>query len=121
MRRIGEETTEQLDIVPARIQVIRHIRPKYACPRCEGAGVQVAPLPPQPIPRSLASPGLLAWVATAKYVDGLPLHRTERILQRLAVDIPRATLAGWMIQLGTERLQPLINLMRECQLKGKLI
>jgi transposase len=75
MRRIGEETAEQLDIVPARIQVIRHIRPKYACPRCEGAGVRVAPLAPQPIPRSIASPGLLAYVACAKYVDGLPLHR----------------------------------------------
>jgi transposase len=119
MRRIGEETAEQLDIVPARIQVIRHIRPKYACPRCEGAGVRVAPLAPQPIPRSIASPGLLAYVACAKYVDGLPLHRTERILQRLAVDIPRATLAGWMIRAGTELLQPLINLMGECQRKGK--
>ncbi len=66
MTRIGEETSEQLDIIPAKIQVIRHIRPKYACPRCEGAGVQLSPLPPQPIARSMASPGLLAYLTTSK-------------------------------------------------------
>ncbi len=49
------------------------------------------------------------------------MHRTERILQRLGVDIPRATLAGWMIELGTVLVQPLANLMQECLLKGPLI
>ena len=62
---IGEDSSEQLDIVPAKVQVIRHIRRKYACPCCEQQ-VKTAPLPPQPIPRSIASPGMLAHVATSK-------------------------------------------------------
>ena len=111
LQRIGEVVSEQLDIVPAQIRVLRHIRPKYACPCCQ-QGVTTAPLPPQPIPKSVASPGLLAHVAVAKYEDALPLYRQEAILQRIGVDLPRATLATWMIQVG-QLIQPLINLLRE--------
>ena len=114
LERIGEETSEQLDVVPAQVRVLRHIRPKYACPCCR-EGVKTARPPPQPIPKSIASPGLLAHVCTAKYVDALPLYRQEAILQRAGVDIPRATLAGWMLKLG-ELVQPLINLMRDALL-----
>ena len=59
LKRIGEEVREQLDIIPTTIQVIRHFLPKYSCPCCEN-GVKVAPMPPQPIPKSMASPSLLA-------------------------------------------------------------
>ena len=111
MVRIGEAVSEQLDVIPAQVRVLRHIRPKYACPCCK-EGVKTAPMPPQPIPKSLASPGLLAHVATAKYVDGLPLHRQEAILQRSGVDIGRATLANWMMKLGVLIL-PLMNLLRD--------
>jgi len=107
---IGEVASEQLDIVPAKIQVIRHIRKRYACD-C-GQCIQTAPLPAQPIPKSLASPGLLAHVTVSKYQDALPLYRQETILQRIGVDIPRATLANWMIKAGT-LVQPLINLLRD--------
>lgn len=111
LERIGEEISEQLDIIPARVQVLRHVRPKYACPCCR-QGVRTAKLPPHPIPKSIASVGLLAYIGVAKYVDGLPLYRLEAILQRIGVDIPRATLAGWMMKLG-ELILPLINLMRD--------
>jgi transposase len=97
--------------VPAQIRVIQHVRGKYACKGCEQT-LKSAPLPPQPIPKSLASPGLLAHVTVAKYQDGLPLYRQEKILQRLGVDLARATLANWMIRAG-ELIQPLINLMCE--------
>jgi len=110
LEEIGEAISEQLDIVPAKIQVLRHIRKKYAC-AC-GACIKTAPLPAQPIPKSLASPGLLAHVTVSKYQDALPLYRQEQILQRIGVDIPRATLANWMIQAGT-LVQPLINLLRD--------
>lgn len=111
MKRIGEEVSEQLDIIPAQIRVLRHIRPKYSCPCCE-EGVKVAALPPQPIPKSMASPGLLAWVTVSKYQDALPLHRLEKVIQRIGVDIPRSTLAQWMIRCG-QLVQPLINLLRD--------
>ena len=111
LTRIGEDVSEQLDIIPARIQVIRNIRPKYACRGCEET-VRTAPLPPQPIPKSNASPGLLAHITVAKYQDALPLARQEKQFARIGAEIPRATLARWMIQLGT-LVQPLIHLLRE--------
>ena len=110
LMEIGEVTSEQLDIIPAKIQVIRHIRKQYACD-C-GHCIKTAPLPAQPIPKSMASPGLLAHITVSKYQDALPLYRQEQILQRIGVDIPRATLANWMIQAGA-LIQPLINLMQD--------
>ena len=107
---IGRVTSEQLDIVPATIRVLRHVRTQYAC-AC-GRCIKLAPLPGQPIPKSLAAPGLLAHITVSKYQDALPLYRQEQILQRIGVDLPRATLANWMIQAGI-LVQPLINLLRD--------
>ncbi|MFC4260039.1 IS66 family transposase, partial [Marinobacter lacisalsi] len=108
---IGEEISEQLDIVPARIQVIRHIRRKYACKTCE-EGVATAPMPPQPLPKSNASPNLLAYCLIAKYVDALPLYRQEQVFKRLGIDLPRNTLARWTIQ-ASELIEPLIERLRQ--------
>ena len=108
---ISRETSEQLEFVPATARVLVHVRPKYGCPRCK-TGVHSAPLPPQPIPKSLASPSLLAYVAVSKYADALPLYRQEQILERLGIDLSRATLASWMVRVG-ELVQPLVNRMRE--------
>lgn len=116
LKCIGEETSEQLDVIPAQIKVIRTIRKKYACLACEGH-VKRAPLPKTAIPKSLASPGLLANMTTGKYSDGLPLYRQEHMWQRLGVEIPRATMASWMIKVG-ELLTPVINLMEEDLLEG---
>jgi len=108
---IGEETSEQLEFIPAKLRVLCHIRPKYACPTCR-SGVHTAPLPPQPIPKSLASPTLLAHVAVSKYADGLPLYRQETMFRRLGIELPRASLANWMVKTG-ELVQPLVNLLRD--------
>jgi transposase len=110
LTEIDEVISEQLDIIPAKIQVIRHIRKKYAC-TC-GQCIKTAPLPAQPIPKSMASPGLLAHITVSKYQDALPLYRQETILQRIGVELPRATLANWMIQAGS-LIQPVINLLRD--------
>jgi transposase len=111
LQEIGEEVSEQLDILPAVVQVIRHVRPKYACPTCK-EGVRIAALPPQLIPKSVASPSLLAHVVTSKYVDGLPLYRQEKMLARLGLELPRSTLASWVVKLG-DRVEPLLERMRE--------
>lgn len=111
LTEFAAEICEQLDYEPAKVRVIRHIRPKYSCPCCKH-GVKIAPLPPQVLARSNASPGLLAWVASSKFVDGLPLHRLETIGARHGVHLPRATLAAWIIAIS-KLLQPLINLMDE--------
>ncbi|MDO9624848.1 MAG: IS66 family transposase, partial [Pseudomonas sp.] len=108
---IGEETSEQLDIIPMQIRVIKHIRKTYACKGCETAPV-TADKPAQLIEKSLASPSVLAMLLSTKYVDGTPLYRFEKVLHRHGIDIPRQTLARWVIQCG-EHLQPLLNLMRD--------
>lgn len=108
---IGEESSEQLDIIPAKITVLRHRRQKYACPCCEQYLI-TAPKPAQPIEKSIAAPGLLAHVAVSKYGDGLPLYRQISMFKRIGVELDRGTLANWMIKLGT-LVQPLINRLQE--------
>ena len=117
--RIGEETSEQFHFIPATMEVLKHIRFKYGCPCCR-QGVKIAPVPPHILPKSKASPSLLAHIVTAKYVDALPLHRQEAQFARLGVDLPRATMANWMIKLG-ECVVPIINLLNEQLLESPLI
>lgn len=119
LKPIGEKVTEQLDIVPAQVRVIRHIRRQYACTQCDQT-IKSAPMPAQPIAQSIATPGTLAQVAISKYADGLPLYRQEQQLKRIAVHLPRSTLANWMIKAGI-LVQPLINLMRDTLLSYDII
>ena len=119
LKEIGEETSEQLDIVPAKIKVIKTIRKKYACPKCEDT-VKTAPLPPAPIPKSMATAGLLSFILICKYVDGLPLYRVVEILKRSGVTISRGTMASWMIKVG-QLLQPIWNLLEEKLLESSYL
>ena len=113
---ISDDVSEQLDIVPAVVRVIQHRRKKYACKKCQ-ANILTADLPKQMIPKSNASAGLLAYLITAKYMDGLPLYRMEIIFERLGMRIPRNTLASWMIKCS-EQLQPMFNLLEERMLSS---
>jgi len=106
MTRIGEKTSEQIEVIPMQVYVNVHHRPTYSCSRCDES-IKTAPLPPQPIPKSYASPGLLAHVATAKYADGLPLYRQSKQFERLGIDLPRNTLASHMVKVGA-LIDPLI-------------
>jgi transposase len=111
LAEIGAEVSEQIDYVPAKVQVLRHVRVKYACPGCEQC-VKTAALPEHILPKTNASSGLLAHLVTGKYVDSLPLYRQEAVFERHGVRLPRATQAAWMIGLNLP-LQPLLNLMDE--------
>lgn len=93
---IGEDVSEQLDIVPMRIRVLRNIRKRYGCPTSSHAPITAA-LPAQPLPKSNASASLLAMLLTVKYVDGLPLTRFAKVLARHGVTVPDQTLARWVI------------------------
>lgn len=119
LHEIGEEISEQLDVVPAKVRVIRHVRKKYACAECNEY-VKRAPLAAQMIPKSQASAGLLAYVATSKYQDALPLYRQEQIFERLGVDIDRTLLASWMVRVG-ERVEPMLELMRTDLLRADVV
>ena len=116
--KIGEIITEQLDIIPAKVQVIENVCFKYAVKGKEELGIKTAKMPKQPIPKSIATSGLLAHVATAKYCYHLPLYRQEQIWQSLDVRLPRNTLSRWMISMG-EQVQELVDyLMEEIKLAG---
>jgi transposase len=92
--KLGEDVTEVLEKVPARLKVIRHIRPKLSCRSCER--IVQAPAPDLPIEKGRPGPGLIANVVIGKYLDGLPLYRQSAILAREGVAIERATLADWV-------------------------
>ena len=94
LERFGEVVSEQLDVIPAtRSGCCATCAASTAARTCEGH-LRTAPMPAQPLPKSLASPGLLAFiVATAKYADALPLYRQHQQLKRIGVDLSRTTLA----------------------------
>jgi len=94
LRRLGEDVSEILEQVPARFKVIRHVRPKMSCVRCQT--IVQAPAPARPIERGVAGPGLLAHVLVSKYCDHLPLYRQAQIYAREGVDLDRSTLADWV-------------------------
>jgi transposase len=125
MTRIGEEVSKQLNYVPAKLEVIRHIRPKYTCKTCEGveskgSTVRIAPVPKQILEKSIASAGLLAQIITAKFVDALPFYRQEKQFARLGYELSRTNMANWTIQLG-QKVKKLLDLLRQDILSGPLI
>jgi transposase len=125
LSRIGEEVCEKIDIIPAKIQVIRTVRPKYACKSCEGVEtngptVKIAPPPPQIIPKGIATPGLIAFVAVSKYADALPLYRQEKMFERYGIEINRSTMAGWMV-MAAQSCRPVMDLLYEQLHAGPLI
>ena len=120
LREIGVQTSEQLDIVPQQVRVIRHERVKYACPCCDG-GMRLAARPAQVIPKGLLTESALAWVATSKYLDGLPLYRQAALLGRFGgTELSRSTLAASIVRIG-EAAQPVVNLLRDDLLDSPLV
>jgi transposase len=119
LQEIGVEASEQLDIIPQQVRVIRHERVKYACPCCDGA-LRLACKPAQIIPKGLFSESALAWIVTSKYDDGLPLYRQAALLARFAGgDFSKNTMAASMIRVGIG-VQPIINLMRDHLLESPI-
>lgn len=117
LTKIGEEISEKLDIIPQKVQVIRHIRPKYACKGCEGTAsegksptVKTAPMPPQLIKQGIVTPGLLAYILVNKFCDALPFYRQTNMFDRLGIDISRSTMSNWTM-LAAKACAPLQDAM----------
>ncbi len=111
MHKIGEDSNERLDIVPAQCRVIVTIRPKYACRICTD-GITQAPTPPWLIEGGLPTEGAIAHVLVSKYADHCPLYRQSQILARSGVDIHRSTLADWAGVAGFH-LAPVVDRLAE--------
>lgn len=108
--KIGEKTKEQLEFIPAQVRVIKHLRYQYACRECEET-MRLADMPKQPIPKSIASPGLLAHVLVSKFQDHLPFYRQEQMLARSGIYLNRRSFCTWAQQCA-ELLKPLVQSMK---------
>lgn len=123
---IGEEVSKQLDIEPMSAKVIVTTRLKYgcSCTACRAGDVvptmKTAPVDPQPIPKSMAAPGLLAYIVASKFIDAMPLARQEEMFRRHGIDLSRSTMASWVIKLGG-LVTPIINLVRDEITKGGIV
>ena len=119
LTKIGEESSEQLDYIPATLQVLQHIRYKYACKSCEDT-VRRAAVAEKSLPKANATSGLLAQVIVSKFEDHLPLYRQSQIWARLGIMISRATLCNWMTSCGT-LLAPLVKLLQQDMLESDYV
>jgi len=118
LKKIGEDVLEQLEIVPAQLYVIQHVRFKYGCVR--DSKVVTAPMPRQPIDKSMAGPGLLADAIIKKYDDHLPLYRQSEMWARQNIDIARSTLCDWVSACAVQ-LKPIVERLQKIVLTSPKI
>lgn len=100
---IGQDQSEQLEIIPVQYCMIEHIRLKYGCRPCES--VVMAPKPLAPLPKAIAGASLLTDVALNKYQYHLPLYRQSKIMQSNGITLSDKTLANWVMNAGTALLK----------------
>uniref|UniRef100_UPI00404875CE IS66 family transposase n=1 Tax=Rheinheimera sp. TaxID=1869214 RepID=UPI00404875CE len=124
LHRMGEEVSEQIEFIPAQIRVIKNIRPKYSCRACENQGttvaIQIADVPPAIIPKSMATPSLLAQIISSKMHYGLPLYRQEKMFGQAGIELSRQTMSRWLITCA-DKLEPLLVLMKNTLLEQPVL
>ena len=109
LRKIGEDVTETLELIPRQWKVIQHVREKLSCRACEA--ITQPPAPSHPIARGRAGPKLLAHVLFAKYGLHLPLNRQSDVYEREGIDLDVSTLADW-VGAAAATLMPLVDVIR---------
>jgi transposase len=124
LHEMSTETRNEIEVIPAQVNVVQHVRKVYACRRCEREEIRTpivtAPMPKPIHPGSLVSPSSMAYVMTQKYVDSQPLYRQEQQFARFGLSLSRQTLANWMIH-GAHWLSLLVERMREHLLKQDIL
>ncbi len=119
LTEIGEDISEQLDIVPAKLRVIQHVRKKYACKSCEEA-IRTAPCANTLLPKAIATSNTMAYVITAKYADGLPLYRLSTILHRHGIDLSRQTLSESVLATA-QKITPFIDHLKTTLIRSEVM
>ena len=124
LHRMGEEVSEQVEFIPAQIRVIKHVRPKYSCRTCEREGtsvaIHIADVPQSIIPKSMATPSLLAQIVSNKMHYGLPLYRQEKMFAEAGIELSQQTMSRWLITCA-DKLQSLMLLMKAELLKQPVL
>jgi transposase len=117
LHKIGEQVSEEIDLIPAKLIRRRIIRPKYAC-RCGEAGVSIAPLPPRLIPQSRLGLGLAVYILLSRFDDHLSFYRLEQqFRERHGVGVPRQQMVQW-VEAMAEWLRPVYDAMWQQMLAG---
>ncbi|WP_445427351.1 IS66 family transposase [Alishewanella sp. HL-SH05] len=124
LHQMGEEVSEQIEFVPAQIRVLRNVRLKYSCRQCETNGtkvdIKIADVPAAVIPKSMATPSLLAQIISSKMHYGLPLYRQEQLFNQAGIELSRQTMSRWLITCA-DKLKPLLALMKAELLKQPVL
>ena len=118
LKHLGEDVCEMLELEPVRFKVIREVRPKLACAKCDT--IVQAPAPTRPIERGMAGSGLLAHVLVSKYGDHTPLYRQAEIYAREGVELDRTLLAQWVGSVSA-LLAPLTDALRKHVLAADVV
>jgi transposase len=122
--KMGENTREKLVYIPAELYVEVTERPKYVCRQCDAQGektiVMMAPPPPSLIPKSIATPSLLAQIIANKYHYALPLYRQESLFSQYGIKLSRKTMSQWILCCA-DKLEPLITLLKETLLAQEVL
>ncbi len=120
LQKIGEEVSEEIDMIPAKLIRRRTIRPKYACP-CGEAGVNIAPMPPRLIPQSRLGLGLGVHIVLSRFDDHLSYYRLEQqFKERHGILIPRQQMVQWVEPIA-ELLRPVYDRMWHHMLLGRYL
>ena len=113
LKRIGTETVrEELEYIPAKLQIVRYVRTAYECSKCKHTDtpyIEKAPTPTSLMNHSLASPSSVANVMYQKYVNGMPLYRQEKDWKEYGAAVSRTTLANWIIYSAGHYFRPLYD------------
>lgn len=125
LHEMSTEVRQELKYIPAEVKVVKHVRYVYSCRHCEReeleTPIQTASMPKPVIAGSLASPSIVAYIMSQKYVEGLPLYRQEKQFQRIGLALSRQTMANWMIYAAEQWLIPLYNRMHQLLVKLDIV
>ena len=125
MHEMSKEIRKELKVIPAQIKVVEHVRHVYAGRNCEengdGSPIVTAPMPKPVLPGSFASPSIMAYTMSRKYVEALPLYRQEQQFKHFGIELSRQTLANWMIRGSSDWLRYIYDRMHDHLIKEDIL
>ncbi|SER63258.1 Transposase [Gracilibacillus ureilyticus] len=117
LHEMSQQVRKELKVIPAQVKVVEHVKHIYSCRHCEKHEIETpivsATMPQSVFPGSLASPSAMAYIMSQKYVEGLPLYRQEKNLERFGISIPRQTLSNWILHGAHTWLELIYNEMHD--------
>lgn len=125
LHEMSIEVRQEIEYIPAQVNVLKHVRYIYSCRHCEHEEIQTpietAPMPKPVVSGSLASPSIMAHIMNQKYVEALPLYRQEKQFKRMGLALSRQTIANWMIYGADRWLSKLYDRMHHLLLKLDIV